>query len=77
MTLLNWKHIDISTYVKPSTKCPAYMHYQAFGRIVEIRKGNVTIINKTEGLIKFPIRYLKLDKEKTLEFKLTGEDPYE
>lgn len=76
MTILDYKIVTGDTFVKPSTKCPAYMRYQAFGRVIDIKKHTLTIENEIEGSIKFPIRYLKIDKEKTLIFKLTGVNPY-
>jgi len=75
VTLLNYKVVTTDTFVKPSTKCPAYMRYQAFGQVIEIKKGTLTIQNEIEGFVKFPIRYLKVDKEKTLLYKLTGVNP--
>lgn len=76
MTLLHYKIVDGDTFVKPSTKCPAYMRYQAWGRVIGIKKETLTIENTIEGTIRFPIRYLQIDKEKTLIFKLTGVNPY-
>ena len=75
MTLL--RNVDTDTFVKPSTKCPAYMRYQAVGRVIKATKHSITIDNAIEGPIKFPIRYLSIDKEATLIYKLTRENPYE
>ena len=77
MTLLNYKEITTDTHVKPSTKCPAYMCYQAIGKVIKATKHSITIDNAIEGTIKFPIRYLSIDKEATLIYKLTKENPYE
>lgn len=73
MTLL--RNADTDTFVKPSRKCPAYMRYQAVGRVIKITKHSITIDNATEGPIKFPVRYLSIDKEATLTYKLTGVNP--
>jgi hypothetical protein len=35
------------------------------------------IENKVDGVIKFPLTYLDVDKETTLTYKLTGFDPYD
>ena len=75
MALLKSENIDTSTFVKPSTKCPAYMRYQAVGKTIKATSHSITIDNAIEGPIKFPIRYLSIDKEATLTYKLTGVNP--
>ena len=52
------------------------MRYQAWGRIrwYSVDKKLISIENSVEGNVEFPPHYLDVDKEKTLYFKLTGEE---